>query len=289
MRFINHIKEIPSEVYELCLEGLTENELMDAGKALKPYVASASEEYLSLSEPLKLHKILPADEKVAATNQEFLINLYEEQMVAKKGRARVIYDKIFILAENSICPFCNQQAVATLDHYLPKSKFPSLSVNPVNLIPCCSDCNRFKSTRFPKTEELQTLHPYFEDHNSDRWLFAKVVEEEMVSLQFYVDGSAFTGVMPSRLQHHFDKYRLARLYSSHSAVELQNNRENFEDALIAGGPNGLKAFLLRQALHKSKVFINSWQTAMYFSLADSKWFCEFGPSSILRPKPRNGV
>ena len=39
---------------------------------------------------------------------------------------------------------CHTSEVDTLDHYLPKSKYPSLSINPLNLIPICNKCNKTK-------------------------------------------------------------------------------------------------------------------------------------------------
>ncbi len=42
-----------------------------------------------------------------------------------------------------VCPYCdNGLQCAELDHFLPKSAFPFLSVHPDNLIPACHDSNR---------------------------------------------------------------------------------------------------------------------------------------------------
>lgn len=37
----------------------------------------------------------------------------------------------------------------TLDHYMPKSKYPYLATSFFNLYPCCAHCNQLKSTRAP--------------------------------------------------------------------------------------------------------------------------------------------
>ncbi|QNK54698.1 hypothetical protein [Paenibacillus sp. PAMC21692] len=45
---------------------------------------------------------------------------------------------------SKICPAClgnMDLGKAQLDHYFPKSHFPTLSVQPFNLVPVCSDCN----------------------------------------------------------------------------------------------------------------------------------------------------
>lgn len=53
-----------------------------------------------------------------------------------------------------VCPYCNQQFVypvvtskgkmrGSIDHFLPKSKYPYLSMSIYNWIPCCSNCNSY--------------------------------------------------------------------------------------------------------------------------------------------------
>jgi hypothetical protein len=59
--------------------------------------------------------------------------LYTQQMVQNK-KGRKIYDKLMNIAPLSRCPFCGIGIVSTLDHYLPKAKFPIFSVLTYNLI-----------------------------------------------------------------------------------------------------------------------------------------------------------
>ena len=58
------------------------------------------------------------------------------------------------------CPICDcsfAYSQVTLDHILPKSKFPFLSITPVNLIPTCYNCNMRKNDGIPS----KVLNPYF--------------------------------------------------------------------------------------------------------------------------------
>src|SRR5204862_24909 len=91
-----------------------------------------------------------------------LMNLYSNQMVGSKGKARSIYDDI-LAAAGGFCPLCGELGQArTLDHYLPKANFPAYSVFPENLVPCCRDCNTGKNSSFPATRDKQALHPYLD-------------------------------------------------------------------------------------------------------------------------------
>lgn len=71
----------------------------------------------------------------------------------------------------AVCPMCDGKAPihtrdrdrAEVDHFLPKSLYPFLSIHPYNLVPICSDCNGFKSNTDPLPTQgplLDTFHPY---------------------------------------------------------------------------------------------------------------------------------
>ncbi|WP_422778067.1 HNH endonuclease [Pseudomonas shirazensis] len=77
-------------------------------------------------------------------------------------------------SEFGLCPMCGQRIVATVDHYLPQSRFPTLNLTSANLIPVCSDCNRRKLASVPAIAEDQTLHPYFDDLGNERRLMADI-------------------------------------------------------------------------------------------------------------------
>ena len=79
------------------------------------------------------------------------------------------------------CVYCNSQYAVSLDdnktvgfdfdHVYPKSKYPYLSTNFFNLVPCCPVCNRTKSNvdykvDFYVNEDPQTLFSYRLDINS---------------------------------------------------------------------------------------------------------------------------
>jgi hypothetical protein len=74
----------------------------------------------------------------------------------------------------NVCPACDGQRTdstdkkiySDADHFFPKSDYPFLSVHPWNLVPICTDCNRyFKLDRDPVSNHDQsplssTFHPY---------------------------------------------------------------------------------------------------------------------------------
>lgn len=74
------------------------------------------------------------------------------------------------------CPSCGESGKpGTLDHYLPKSEFPELSVVIANLTPMCSECQGKKNTDYKNADgEKLFIHPYFD-----------ATDEPIVSLKIF--------------------------------------------------------------------------------------------------------
>ena len=109
---------------------------------------------------------------LGSVTKEELKNVYSSHMVKGSKNARDIYDSLLSQSPFGKCPFCGFGHATTLDHYLPKAKYPQFSVLPFNLVPSCKDCNTGKRTGIATTAEDQILHPYFDHQNfiDDQWL-----------------------------------------------------------------------------------------------------------------------
>lgn len=196
---------------------------------------------------------------------------------AKSARTRNIYDKIKKLPVNDICPICAQRTVGSLDHYLAQSLHSALVVAPVNLVPACSDCNKAKLDAQPGTAAEQTLHPYFDNVDDETWLYATVEETNPASLRFYADPPAgWPPVKRQRVFNHFRTFGLGALYASHSGVELINIQYGLRRIAERGTAEDIHAELVKRAESAEAGYLNSWQTAMYYALAGSDWFCAGG-------------
>ena len=145
-----------------------------------------------------------------------MVRVYDGRMAAQGSPGRAIYDAIKVGSPNGLCPLCGQRVVATLDHYLPKSRYAALAVNPANLIPACSDCNKAKSNAVD-----DTLHPYYDNIENELWLRAELKEIRPASVSFLVDPPAsWTPVFADRVTRHFRVFGLNRLYAVHAAQNI---------------------------------------------------------------------
>ncbi|WP_237209296.1 HNH endonuclease [Rothia nasimurium] len=62
---------------------------------------------------------------------------------------------------NGRCSYCQISRANTLDHFLPKSRYPLLAISPWNLVPCCSECNSSISIKNAEIKSPRLIHPFF--------------------------------------------------------------------------------------------------------------------------------
>lgn len=167
--------------------------------------------------------------------------------------------------------------VSTLDHHLPKSHYPVLAVTPVNLVPACGDCNKAKLASLPRRPNEETLHPYFDDVESARWLYADVVEGPPAALRFRVAAPDHWDVILSdRVALHFQTLRLGTLYAAEGADEILNNRHQLRSIHAAGGKVLVQVEMEERATSCCEARLNGWRTAVYEAFSESDWFCDGG-------------
>lgn len=205
-----------------------------------------------------------------------LTNLYTYYMVRSNMESRRHYDKIKVSAHGK-CPFCGGIGnPKTLDHYLPKAHYPSFSILPINLVPCCRDCNSAKSAAFSEKKSDQSLHPYMEPSHffDDNWLHAEVIETVPPSINYYVKPpEAWTECDKLRVENHVKDFDLISRFSDEAASQLSILLDQRIGHLSTCSPTDFRKFLLETA-YSNELRTNHWQRAMYKCLANSQWFCE---------------
>ncbi len=214
------------------------------------------------------------DDTVSQAKME---KVYTGRMAKKGAPGRGIYDEIKESSPFDICPLCGHRTVEQVDHYLPKSKFPSLVVLPINLVPSCEKCNKVKLDDVPNNAEEQILHPYYDDVTGHQWLFAEVIETSPASFRFFVRSVAeFDDELNKRTKHHFEALELGRLYASQTGAFVSDISHRLTDLHSKAGINEVRDYLREEEVSRSKAHVNSWQRAMFQALADSDWFCDGG-------------
>lgn len=212
---------------------------------------------------------------VGNLSKENLVVLYDKGVVKSKGSARKTYDDIKIAAHDE-CPYCGGVGeLGSLDHYLPKARFPAYSVLPSNLVPACDVCNKGMGSNFPTDPNLQPLHPYFDSQHlfDEKWTAASIGQETPIVVNFNVAAPGhWSAKDKSRVAQHFDDCNLTERYRSRVWSELAPLISQRKSTLKILDSAQFCAHLLVIA-NEPELPINGWKRTLYHALAASGWFC----------------
>lgn len=161
---------------------------------LRTRLLSCTEEINQISQTYKqkaereILATLPSQQTIAGIiKKEEMIKIYKNKFTRKRSPGRKYYDKLMAAPKYGRCPICGVGTVTTLDHYLPKTTYPGLALTPLNLVPCCSDCNKKKRDEDVSIHGNETIHPYFDDFDSECWLYATVKNNGIPVVEFFVN------------------------------------------------------------------------------------------------------
>ena len=253
-----------------------DNDLEERISASIDHALSRANDFLGLMAGARPHSY-PQSTSCDELSKDEMIEFYSKEMAKDSGSARNFYNQILGLAENDRCPFCRVGVATSVDHYLPKAKYCDLALTPLNLLPCCRDCNSFKHVRFPRDPSDHFLHPYFDDFSAHTWLRCRLDFTPRLSVQFLVDADeAYSDDEQTRLEKHFERLRLNRLFSSNASNQLVVERQNFRIL----GQNVSRQIILESVSSslaaQRELATNSWQTALYEALSSSDQYLDGG-------------
>lgn len=263
--------------FAACISRVRDPALKARLESVAQAVADASVAFDAAAERQALHEVAREALVGGTVTTEEMEKVYTQRMARKGAPGHAIYDDLIAAPAHGRCPLCGHRQVRTLDHHLPKAHYPALAVAPLNLVPSCSDCNKAKLDSVPQSAADVSLHPYFDDIDSARWLRAEVVETQPAALRFRVIAPGqWDDILRQRVRNHFRTLGLAGLYASEGAEELFHIRHQLVDLHDAAGMGAVRSWLLDRAASCVKARPNGWRTAAYDAWAASDWFCNGG-------------
>jgi hypothetical protein len=261
-----------ASVYLSCIRGIRDQDLKDRLEKATESVTRADLNYRRAGAAAACGGLPCADFELPDVTAKEMAWVYENKMAGKKAPGRRVYDAIRTASSQGRCPLCGHRDVTTVDHYLPKSAYAALAVNPANLIPACSECNRMKSAAM-----LDTLHPYYDNVERERWLSAYVLETNPPVVQFTVQPpESWPSGLAERVHRHFATFELGLLYSMQAAREISGIKARLDSLLSDSGSDAVRDHLRQDEESRLQAGLNSWQAACYGALAASDWFCAGG-------------
>lgn len=279
---MNLPQHAPLATYDACVDAINDNTLRSLFQSNRNSIQQANTAFDSASQIAawsglpRVPNGNPDALVVGALTKRNLMDLYTNFMVGTTGSSRSIYDDL-LTAAGGLCPFCGDLGHAkTLDHYLPKANFPSFSVHPSNLVPCCRDCNSGKNASFGVSINEQTLHPYLDQAHffDERWIAAVVFREDPVLLKFECEPPAnWSHQDKERVRHHFVGYNLAYRFSVQAGGEVAKVVQLRAGSLSGLSSDSFQGYLLDNANCPDFV-LNGWSRTMYAALASTDWFIQ---------------
>ena len=225
-------------------------------ETVKEYVKEDYEKYDT--DKYSLENLIP-DVRVTSVKDE-LIGCYKEGEYVDKLKQQ-IKDNIPNQLKG-LCLYCLIPGTSTLDHYIPKSKYPEFSIYSDNLIPCCRDCNSYKSTTWKRGNDRIIFNPYFDDPINDEYLFIDIRLKRIpyihrVRLNF--TGCVASAKEKAMVEEHYEKQQKKKRYRDISISYLQE--------LVGELKNNPRVDIEKSLKNKIRSFDgnkgpNYWQTAV---------------------------
>lgn len=263
------------EIFEECISNIRNQILKSEYLNCTEDIILDTKEYTKRMELGTVHK-MKSKESIKNVTKEQMIKVYDTKLSKKGQPGRKYYDKIISLPEYGMCPYCGQRTAATLDHFMPKSKYTSLVVTPSNLVPSCIDCNKLKLDSTFTTREDTFINPYFTDLHEKAWLIVKIIPEENdFVVEFTIDKDVLEdATLYKRYMSFFDMLELNKLYISHSAQALVGLKKRLAKIYAkAGGKEGVIQDLC-ESMEQEAYPLNHWKIALYRALLSDQWFLE---------------
>ena len=133
------------------------------------------------------------------------------------------------------CPICDcsfAYSQVTLDHILPKSKYPFLSITPINLVPTCYNCNMRKNDGIPS----KVLNPYFHGYSPFDYLtiIIKVNVEKPLESTIDIQFADLTDDT-RHIRDNMDLYKLRQKYLDLTNIAFLKLMNEFQQIINING------------------------------------------------------
>ena len=175
-------------------------------------------------------------DSVASISKDIMRDLYNEDL----KYAEDLREDLYALSPH-VCPICEKSwgyDDQTLDHILPKKKFPQYAITPLNLVVTCNGCNKKKNTKYGNNINQGAIHPYFNFVDLSIMLecVLKIINNDIETIiqlksrdTLLVHTNDLSEESYQRLVYFFEQYKLGERYSILARQSLQNIIDMYKD------------------------------------------------------------
>jgi hypothetical protein len=266
------------QIIEACISNMQDEDLSKWFLKAVESLEELKKNYFEYAIAENLHEIEPVDNIDGVSIKKRMIGLYTDKLAKLGQPGRIFYDLIITAAKQHNCPFCRARLVESLDHVLPKTKFPEFAVTPINLVPACDKCNEYRFVEKSVTGTNMNMHPYFDKLGDATWLVAQLHLDTEVTFSFSVEPSKiWSDELRQRMTHHFQSLHLNDLYSVHASAEFREIFPQLLRVFDASGQNEAELTNWLTMRHSDMIQVdrNYWKAAIYKAMIKENWFVSF--------------
>lgn len=171
------------------------------------------------------------------------------------------------------CPNCTINKVASLDHYIPKEEFPEFSVNPINLVPCCSICNSKKKENWKDDNKLLFLNLYSDIIPNSRYLFVDVESKSEFTFKLK-NVSKIDFPLFNVIESHYDRLDLLQRFKEDSDEVISELDILISSArcLISDDKELLNFILNHYSQIEDRDGVNNWKVVLVKAMVNSETY-----------------
>ena len=240
----------------------------DIERSYKMYNNSFANNTLSFLKPML----------TAPQNKELLKGLYQ----FKRKAFTDLFVSLTTTKGNSrdmLCPNCTLMDCSQLDHYIPKSKFPEFSTNPLNLIQCCSICNQKKLDRWLKGGKPIFLNLYLDILPQEQYLFVDIkMDKSIPKVNFYLQNTGrIDTTLFSRIESHYKELDLLKRFAEKADSVISEILRDYTAAAEARvKPSQFWEILTSRAkLDQQEFGFNYWKSILILGCCSNLDFCKY--------------
>lgn len=189
-----------------------------------------------------------------------------------------VIDYLFGLARFTKCAYCGHAVPRQLDHYLPRGRYVEFSFLPINLIPSCANCNAVdaKGSKYPTSSDDTFFHPYFDDPDDGKWLFAEMsVDDDGLRIAYHVqrpDNWALDKF--KRVNYTFKTLKLSATYAQDVVCRIRSIYTQLFKIYEKEGAHGVSEYFMVESQDRcNESDLNDWFRVAFEYLASHEDLC----------------
>lgn len=192
-------------------------------------------------------------------------SLYKRFRSEKKSRELILDRNI-----NSICSYCMRDIAEEIDHYLPQSKFKSLSIIYNNLVPSCHSCNHKKGSKTPKIKGTWFFHPNFTYINCNIFLHVETSIDS--SKLVFSTNNEFEDAILKSIDFTFRELGIYKKYSRLAHFEILDKLYYYHNLKENSGLTVALDYIKQLIEGNAKACDELWKRSLYKFILDNRYF-----------------